>query len=82
MHHELLSSNKGMTQYKVIYPQTCEQITVATIFESFKANYDATLIAINSGQGMELNPALDAKITPGSQIFYIADERIDNFKWS
>lgn len=82
LHHELLSSNKGMTQYKVIYPHTCEPITVAAIFESFKADYDATLIAINSGQGMELNPALDAKIPPGSQIFYIADERIDDFKWS
>lgn len=82
LHHELLSSHKGMTQYSVFYPESKPAITVGTVFEQFKSQHYATLIGIDNGEGIKLNPDLTCPINPGCQIFYIADERVDHFQWS
>ncbi|MDW3149770.1 two pore domain potassium channel family protein, partial [Vibrio sp. 2132-1] len=30
---------------------------------------------------IQLNPDLDAEVPPDTKLFYIADERIDDFAW-
>lgn len=81
LHHELLSTHHGMTQYAVDYPDNAPSTTVDCLFSTFKQRYDAILIAIDSGNGVELNPPLDRNIPAGSKLFYIADERVNNFNW-
>jgi voltage-gated potassium channel len=81
LHHELLSAHKGMTQYSVTYPHTEPETNVETLFSSFKRNHEATLIAVDNGSGIELNPPLDLKVSGGSKIFYISDERVPHFEW-
>lgn len=82
LHHELLSTHKGMTQYSVHYPEHEPATTVGALFGIFKTDYDAILIAVDSGQGVALNPSLDISVPPGAKIFYIADERVEHFNWS
>lgn len=82
LHQELLASTRGMTQYSTIYPSTLEQISVEQAFDFMKRHYQATLIALDIGKGIELNPELERDILPGAKVFYIADERIDDFDWS
>ncbi|KHD24863.1 potassium channel protein [Vibrio caribbeanicus] len=82
LHQELLASTRGMTQYSTIYPQDQSTAKVEEVFSFIKKHYQATLIAFDVGQGIELNPDLDRSIPAGSKLFYIADERIDSFNWS
>lgn len=82
LHQELLASTRGMTQYSVEYPADLAAIKVEDAFQFMKRDYQATLIALDNGQGIELNPELNREIAPGAKIFYIADERIEHFNWS
>lgn len=82
LHQELLSSTRGMTQYSVRYPQNSPETSVEALFSWMKVNYQATLIAVDVGNGIILNPDLNQVIAPGNKLFYIADERIDNFTWN
>ncbi len=81
LHQELLASTRGMTQYSVDYPTDLAAIKVEDAFQFMKRDYQATLIALDNGQGIELNPELNREIVPGAKIFYIADERIEQFNW-
>ncbi|MDC5838208.1 potassium channel protein [Vibrio europaeus] len=81
LHQELLASTRGMTQYSTIYPSEQKTIKVEYAFQFMKRDYQATLIALDVGQGIELNPELEKEILPGAKIFYIADERIEDFDW-
>ncbi|MBW3696647.1 two pore domain potassium channel family protein [Vibrio sp. T187] len=81
LHQELLSSTRGMTQYSTYFPKEANASTIAPIFTMFKEQYQATLIAIDTGEGIELNPELNSSVPPSSKLFYIADERIDDFDW-
>ena len=81
LHQELLASTRGMTQYSTIYPQAASAIKVEQAFDYMKRQYQATLIALDVGNGIELNPELEQEITPGAKVFYIADERIESFEW-
>ncbi|WP_425666601.1 potassium channel family protein [Vibrio tubiashii] len=81
LHQELLASTRGMTQYSTTYPSEQKTIKVEDAFQFMKRGYQATLIALDVGQGIELNPELEKEILPGAKIFYIADERIENFDW-
>ncbi|CAH0526303.1 hypothetical protein VHP8226_01733 [Vibrio hippocampi] len=82
LHQELLSSTRGMTQYSTYYPQDSAETTMAVLFMAMKKHHAATLIAVDSGQGIELNPDLDRVITGGTKVFYIADERVDSIDWN
>jgi voltage-gated potassium channel len=84
LHQELLASTRGMTQYSTDYPQNRQPIPLAVVFQVMKQQYQATLIAIDtgSGKGIELNPELEREVSAGAKLFYIADERIDHFDWS
>lgn len=81
LHQELLASTRGMTQYSTVYPQANSPITVEQAFDYMKRHFHSTLIALDVGKGIELNPDLDRVILSGSRVFYIADERIENFEW-
>ncbi|MCG9578660.1 ion channel [Vibrio tubiashii] len=81
LHQELLASTRGMTQYSTTYPSEQKTIKVEDAFQFMKRDYQATLIALDVGQGIELNPELEKEILPGAKIFYIADERIEGFDW-
>ncbi|WP_087024772.1 potassium channel family protein [Thaumasiovibrio subtropicus] len=82
LHHELLATDHGMTQYAVEYPETLAACSVDSVFTRLKKDYDATLIGLMPPQGdMQLNPSLNQQITPGSTLFYIADERIPSIQW-
>ncbi|MDF2153712.1 ion channel [Vibrio sp. CAU 1672] len=82
LHQELLASTRGMTQYSVVYPQDAAKTKVAVIFGYIKKQHQATLIAFDTGSGIELNPELSAQVPPGTKLFYIADERVEDFAWS
>ena len=82
LHQELLASTRGMTQYSTVYPQSEAETTVETVFAFIKKHYQATLIAFDVGQGIELNPDLERVVPSGSKLFYIADERIEKFNWT
>lgn len=82
LHHELLSTHKGMTQYAVQYPTDATQSSIAPLFNGFKQQYEAILIAIDTGKGVELNPPLERNVPPGAKLFYIADERVEQIDWS
>ncbi|WP_299018313.1 potassium channel family protein [uncultured Photobacterium sp.] len=81
LHHELLSTTEGMTQYSVRYPANSPSTTIEALFATFKQDYEATLIAIDTGDGVELNPSLQREVPPGCKLFYISDERVNNFRW-
>ncbi|MGD8230788.1 potassium channel family protein [Vibrio sp. TRT 1302] len=81
LHQELLASTRGMTQYSTVYPQSMSPIKVELAFDYMKRHFHSTLIALDVGKGIELNPDLEREIVAGSKIFYIADERIENFEW-
>ncbi|EAS45430.1 potassium channel protein [Photobacterium profundum] len=81
LHHELLSTDQGMTQYSVTYPSGSAITTIDILFTLFKQEHEATLIAIDTGDGVELNPALQREVPPGAKLFYISDERINKFNW-
>jgi len=57
------------------------QTNVDALFSFLKKHHQATLIAVDVGQGIELNPHLDRKVPSGAKLFYIADERIHSFEW-
>ncbi|MDN3681665.1 ion channel [Vibrio tapetis subsp. quintayensis] len=80
LHQELLSSTEGMTQYSVIY--SGQATTVSVLFEQFKKQYHATLIGLDNGDGIKLNPELDVNVLPDTKLFYIADERVEHFDWN
>ncbi len=82
LHQELLNSTQGMTQYSVDYPENASDTRIGDLFESFKKEHKATLIGVDKGKGIELNPDLDYAVSAGTRIFYIADERINNFSWN
>ncbi|WMN88198.1 ion channel [Vibrio parahaemolyticus] len=82
LHQELLASTRGMTQYSVIYPENQPTTRIENLFGFIKKHHHATLIAIDLGEGIELNPDLSTEVPPNSKLFYIADERIEDFAWN
>ncbi|MDN3609637.1 potassium channel family protein [Vibrio ostreicida] len=81
LHQELLASTRGMTQYSTRYPHQLAETKVESLFQFMKRDYQATLIAIDVGDGILLNPELSVDIPPGSKLFYIADARVGTFNW-
>ncbi len=82
LHQELLASTRGMTQYSVVYPAHQPATKIENIFSFIKKQHHATLIALDVGNGIELNPDLDTQVPPNTKLFYISDERIEKFAWN
>ncbi|MHA2936695.1 potassium channel family protein [Vibrio sp. RC27] len=80
LHQELLSTTTGMTQYSVVYPDN-GSTTFDILFHAFKKQHDAILIAVDGGNGLQINPGLSTEVNQGMTLFYISDERIDNVNW-
>lgn len=81
LHQELLSTTTGMTQYSVVYPKDKTKTEFETLFHLFKKQHDAILIAIDDGNGIQINPALTTTIDEGMILFYISDERVTDINW-
>ena len=81
-HYELLDIKGGMTQYSMVYPIDASPISVETLFFKFKSMHKATLIAIEKGEGILLNPPLDELIVGGTKIFYISAVRMRRLDWA
>ncbi len=82
LHHELLATNHGMTQYAIVYPEGAEPCQIDSIFARLKTDFDATLIGVMPSDGtMQLNPPLNTPVAPGDTIFYIAEQRITTMSW-
>lgn len=78
---EMLSTLRGDTQFSMTVPDTAGQsgIEFLNLFTAFKKTYNATILGIaddRAGNGMDLNPDCDFKVTPGQFIHYIAQQRL------
>lgn len=82
LHHQLLDVHNGMTQYSTKYAGD-KTTQVSELFLKLKQDYAATLIGIstNGYESIELNPSLEQEISPGTTLYYIADERINQIDW-
>ncbi|ALM52851.1 potassium channel family protein [Halomonas huangheensis] len=80
--HELLSVDKGMTQYSIEYGGS-RKVVLRQLFLAFKERYEATIIGVSAKrlQPVDINPAFSREVEPGAVIYYIADERINDFDW-
>ncbi|MGS2721931.1 potassium channel family protein [Paraglaciecola aestuariivivens] len=84
LHHDLLDVNQGPAQYSVKVPANTPAITVATLFNTLKTDYRATLIGVSQSSdklNIQVNPDLEMTVNPGDKVFYIADQRIRNLQW-
>ncbi|MDN3525259.1 potassium channel family protein [Halomonas sabkhae] len=81
--HELLSVDQGMTQYSIEYAGQ-HSVELKTLFHLFKERYDATLIGVAASHRdpISINPSLAMSVAPGAVLYYIADERINDFNWA
>ena len=84
LHQELLNASQGMTQYSIVVPVDLPSLPLKRIFWVLKETYEATLIGVadNLDAPIRINPPLSEKIAPGVILFYIADERIEEFNWN
>lgn len=76
---ELLSTLKGDTQFSLEIPEQTHAIEFIQLFESFKQQYNATIIGIADnriGDGMVLNPPNHSAVKAGQIIHYIAANRL------
>ena len=83
LHHQLLNVEEGMTQYSVEYPINATTSKIESMFSAFKQYHDAILIGISDAgeQSITINPGCEHIVNPGCKLYYIADERIQNFNW-
>jgi len=83
LHQQLLDVDKGMTQYSVGFSGK-DAVPFKKLFTEFKEKYEAILIGVLPAGANEIsiNPSLDSTVYPASTLYYIADERINNFDWS
>ena len=83
LHERLLNASYGMTQFSVTLPKEISAISVKSLFLEMKQRYDATLIAASESDtgAVKLNPGLETIVNPGSTIYYIAKQRINNIDW-
>ncbi len=80
LHQQLLDAGTGMTQYTITYD--CDEPTdTQQLFTHLKQRYQATLIAINKGGDLTINPDIDLIVHSGDTIHYIASHRIQSIQW-
>lgn len=80
VHRELFSVLSGQNQYSLRLPHNAPARRYGELLAMFKQQHNATLIAMASdplGNGLNPNAAVDAPVTPGAVLYYIAAQRID-----
>ncbi|SMY15934.1 potassium channel protein [Photobacterium aquimaris] len=82
IHSELVSAHKGQTQYSIEVPLHIDDITLESIYYTFKKHHEAIIIAVRQrNKTCEINPSLTTILTAGDIVYYIADERIVDLTW-
>ena len=84
LHHDLLDVKEGQAQYSVTVPATVSSLKIDNIFDVLKRQYQATLIGMskhNDKLNIQVNPDLNATLSSGDKIFYIAQQRITDLDW-
>ena len=82
IHSELVSAHKGQTQYSIKVPENIENMTLESIYYTFKKRHEAIIITVHQhDKACEINPSLATIIKAGDIVYYIADERIADFIW-
>jgi voltage-gated potassium channel len=83
LHQELLNASQGMTQYSITVPDNLPAIPLRRLFWYLKESWEATLIGVadDTDAPIRINPPLSDNISPGVIVYYIADERIEEFDW-
>ncbi|MEC6797116.1 ion channel [Photobacterium sp. S4TG1] len=82
IHSELVSAHKGQTQYSIEVPENIVDITLESIYYTFKKHHEAIIIAVQQqGKTCEINPSLTTILKAGDIVYYIADERIIDLVW-
>jgi voltage-gated potassium channel len=84
LHHDLLDVHEGQAQFSSTIPANAEKISVKALFYQLKVQYDAIFIGIASNHDIHkivVNPPLDAMLSAGDKVFYIAEQRINNIDW-
>ncbi|MFP8966854.1 ion channel [Pokkaliibacter sp. CJK22405] len=83
LHHELLNVDQGQTQYSVVVPELSHSLTVGDLFLTFKERHEAILLAVKFRNDDRLtpNPGLSVALNAGDRLYYIADERVTDFRW-
>ena len=79
LHQEMMSTLHGDTQFSTKVPDSTAQIQFSQLFVYFKAQHNATLLAVAEdriGQKMHLNPANDFLVQPGFILHYVAKDRL------
>lgn len=84
LHWDLLSVQDGQAQFSVPIPDSIQSLSVATIFNNLKRQYNATFIGFvsaNNRSSVQLNPDFEHVLSPGDKVFYIAPSRLNNLDW-
>lgn len=75
LHHQLLDSGVGMTQFSVVITQDIQQ-NFGEVFLLAKEKHNATIIALAENGTFIVNPPMSTAITKGKRLYYIADHRL------
>lgn len=80
VHSDLFSVVGGQNQFSLRVPANAPALRYGTLLTLLKEKHNATLIAMAGdalGNGLHPNAAVDAPVTPGAVLYYIAARRID-----
>lgn len=77
--NELLSVDVGPAQFAVVLPAGFPETEFGRLFQGLKQRYNATALGFaenRQGQGLSLNPPMNAPIRGGQVLYYLAHQRI------
>lgn len=80
VHRDLLSVVGGQNHFSVRVPADAPAARYGQLMMMLKEKHNATLIAMADdtyGEGLHPNASMDAQVTPGAVLYYIAARRID-----
>ncbi len=83
LHKELLDVSYEQTQYSGVLDESYKDKKVEALFMMLKFEHNATLMGV-FGDGdldVHVNPSLSESLASVDRFYYIADERIQTFKW-
>ncbi len=83
--HDLLTVQDGQAQYSIEVPEDISIFSVEKVFNLLKRDYNATFIGYvepTVPAKVTLNPDLTDNIHARYKLFYIAQQRINQFDWA
>lgn len=79
LHEEMLSGNRGPTQFRLRAPESFEGLPYFQLFTLFKQRYNATLLGVaqeRTGDDLNLNTANDHVVEGGTFLYFMAAKRL------